>query len=85
MVARTDIISIELVNPYECTGCSEPEGPGQERTQDRELAFMHVVGEGGIELFFFFRSKTDPGSVSDYPGTGYVKTKSQVGNDVPEP
>jgi hypothetical protein len=51
MMARTDIISIELVNPYECAGSSEPEDPSHEGTPDRELAFMHVVGEDGVELF----------------------------------
>ena len=49
-MARTDIISIELVNAYECTGGREPEDPGEERAQERELAFMQVVGEGGVKL-----------------------------------
>lgn len=51
MIARTDIISIELVNPYECTGSGEPEDPSHDRTQNCEFALMHVVGEDGIELF----------------------------------
>ena len=51
MITPTDIIGVELVNPYECTGSREPEDPGHERTQDRELAFMQVVGEDGVELF----------------------------------
>ena len=59
---RTDIISIELVNSYECTGSSEPEDPSHERPQDRELAFMHVVGEDGVELF----KNATGGSVSKY-------------------
>lgn len=50
MVIRTDVISIELIYSYEYTGSSEPEGPGQERTQEWELAFMHVVGEDAVEL-----------------------------------
>ena len=48
---RTDIIGIELVNSYECTGSSEPEGPSHKRTPDRELAFMQIVGKNGVELF----------------------------------
>jgi hypothetical protein len=50
MVALTDIISVELVNSYECTGSREPEDPGHERTQDRELAFVQVVGEECVKL-----------------------------------
>jgi len=50
-MAHTDVIGIELVDSYECTGSSEPEEPSHDRTQDRELAFMHVVGEDGVELF----------------------------------
>ena len=50
MTIRTDIVSIELVNSYECAGSGEPEGPSHERTPDRELAFMQIVGENGIEL-----------------------------------
>ena len=48
---RTDIVGIELVNSYECTGGSEPEGPSHERTPDRELAFMQIIGKNGVELF----------------------------------
>lgn len=51
MMARTNIISIELVNPHECAGSSEPEDPSHDRTQNWELALMHVVGEDSIELF----------------------------------
>lgn len=56
-MARTDIISIELVHPYECTGSREPEDPGEERAQDGELAFVQVVGEGRVELVQSKRSK----------------------------
>ena len=49
-IARTYIIRIELVNAYERTGGGEPEEPGHERAPDRELAFMQVVGEDGVEL-----------------------------------
>ena len=66
MTTRTDIVGVELVNSYECTGSSEPKGPSHDRTPDRELAFMQIVGENGVELFSI-RPKTQYSLVSNYP------------------
>ena len=51
MTTRTDIVGVELVNSYKCTGSGEPKGPSHDRTPDRELAFMQIVGENSVELF----------------------------------
>jgi hypothetical protein len=78
MMARTDIISIELVNSYECTGRREPEAPGEERTQDRELAFMQVVGENGVELFHSKNPNAKPGSVSERDFNPETETETEM-------
>lgn len=60
--ARTDVVGVELIHPYECTGSREPEDPGEERAQDGELALMQVVGERRVKLSQYESQQT--GTVS---------------------
>ena len=54
---RTDVIRVELINPYTHGERRHAQRPGQDWPKRGELAFMNVVHQDGIELGIIIRTQ----------------------------